>query len=95
MNWSEYRLRTEVVREEDGGGYRLYYPTLGYAVLGVGDTKKEALESLVESQHLFQEFLTEHKDYSPPSPSRDDKAEAMSRMESVHASCMDVFAFAA
>lgn len=71
----------ENVAAEDGGGYRIYFPTLGYAVYGVGDTLQEALESLAVSKHAYEEFLAVTPGYSPPAPKLEDVRESLAVIE--------------
>jgi hypothetical protein len=70
--WAEYRLVIENVQPEDGGGYRIFYPTLGYAVYGVGDSIEESLRSLGESKRAFEEFLAANPAFELPRPALED-----------------------
>lgn len=60
MDWSLFHLEIEEVAQEDGGGWRAYYPTLGYSVYGVGDTLDEVLESLESGKQTYVAYSIKH-----------------------------------
>lgn len=66
INWSRYRRVIENVPAEDGGGLRIFYPTFGYGVYGVGDTLDEALRCLDDSKRAYVGFINGHSDYCVP-----------------------------
>jgi len=72
MRWSDYRLEIENVAAEDGGGFRIFYPTLGFAVYGVGDSITEALLGFEESKAAYLDFMAENPEYCPPCPTAQD-----------------------
>lgn len=92
VKWNRYRILVEEVAQEDGGGYRIYYPTLGYAVYGVGDTLDETMNSLRDSKRLFEEMVRSNLAQFPE-PSLEDLMEDASRARS--ASGCGKFAYAA
>lgn len=71
VDWYKYRLVIENVPAEDGGGFRAYFPTLGYAPLGSGETVEEALASLEEGKAAVLAFVEKYGDKLLP-PSIDD-----------------------
>lgn len=72
VDWSMYQMKIENVASEDGGGFRIFMPTLGYAVVGVGDSLEEALTGFEHSKEAFEEFIQERPNYSIPSPTLED-----------------------
>lgn len=94
MIWNQYRMVAEAVLEEDGGGYRVFYPTLGYAVYGSGDTLDEAMSALVESQEAFEQFMEATPSYELPRPALED-LEAARRLEQSGGVASHNFAYAA
>ena len=93
MNWTLYRHVIENVAKEDGGGYRIFFPTLGYSVYGVGDTLQETLESFEASKKAFEVFVADTAGYNIPGPGCEDLQATMS-MAAEGASCNN-FAYAA
>lgn len=72
MDWMCYKPVFEDVPAEDGGGYRIFYPTLGYAVYGVGDSYSEVYSSFERSKRAFESYLATHPEYKLPEPTLDD-----------------------
>jgi len=91
VNWKSYELVIENVSPEDGGGYRIFYPTWGYAVYGVGNTLPEAMDGLSESQSEMERFILETPEYCPPSPTARDAVFCERLQTTIH----DDFAYAA
>lgn len=73
VGWNLYRLVIETVATEDGGGFRIYYPTLGFAVYGSGDSLDESINSLKESQKCLEKFMVDTPDYKLPEPTHEDR----------------------
>lgn len=72
MDWSKYRLVIETVDEKDGGGYRAFFPTLGYSVYGSGDTLAAMMVDLEDSKRATEVFMAETPDYTLPAPTGED-----------------------
>ena len=58
------RIEIESIPEEDGGGFTAYIPELGrYTIVGDGQTKEKAVESLQKIKEImFKEWGKELKD---------------------------------
>lgn len=69
MNFKAYRIRLEKMPNSEGGGFRIYYPTLGFSLYGIGDTISEALSSLSRSQESFLRIIEKYPDTKVPNPS--------------------------
>ena len=71
MNWKLYRFCVESIALEDGGGFRAYYPTLGYGLVGHGEAAYEAVFKLVTGHQAYEESLAEFG-LECPQPSPED-----------------------
>jgi len=72
VDWRKYRLVMESMTDSDGGGFRVYHPTLGFSVYGVGDTKSEAINSLITAREHYEEFIAGIPGYQVPAPTAAD-----------------------
>ena len=62
-----YELQIRPLLEEDGGGYEAVFPQLGRMIVGLGETRDEALHDLLGSIPPLLESLAEHGE-NPPEP---------------------------